>query len=134
MDFVITATGNKNVVTIEHLKKMKHNAVLGNIGHFDNEIDMYALDNYPGIKVVNIKDQLDKYIFPDGKAIIILAQGRLLNLGCATGHPSFIMSNSFTNHTLAQIELKENLKTKKYEKKVYVLPKELDALELVAKK
>ena len=91
MDFIITATGNKDVVTIEHMKKMKHNAILGNIGHFDNEIDMYALDNFPGIKLINIKDQLDKYIFPDGKAILVLASGRLLNLGCATGHPSFVM-------------------------------------------
>lgn len=91
MDFVITATGNKDVVTIEHMKKMKHNAILGNIGHFDNEIDMYSLDNFPEIKMITIKDQLDKYIFPDGKAILVLASGRLLNLGCATGHPSFVM-------------------------------------------
>lgn len=106
---------------------MKNNAIVGNIGHFDNEIDMAGLDSYPGIKVENIKEQVDRYEFPDGHSVIILAQGRLLNLGCATGHPSFVMSCSFSNQVLAQLDLWKNKDTDKYEKgKVYVLPKVLD--------
>lgn len=106
---------------------MKNNAIVGNIGHFDNEIDMAGLDSYPGIKVENIKEQVDRYEFPDGHSVIILAQGRLLNLGCATGHPSFVMSCSFSNQVLAQLDLWKNRDTDKYEKgKVYVLPKVLD--------
>lgn len=111
---------------------MKNNAIVGNIGHFDNEIDMAGLEGYPGIEKVEIKPQVDRYQFPDGHGVIILAQGRLLNLGCATGHPSFVMSCSFTNQTLAQIDLWENRNTDKYENgKVYKLPKELD--EMVAR-
>jgi len=107
--------------------KMKNNAIVGNIGHFDNEIDMDGLENTPGVKKTEIKPQVDRYQFEDGHGIIILAQGRLLNLGCATGHPSFVMSNSFTNQVLAQIDLWENRDTNKYERgQVYVLPKELD--------
>lgn len=106
---------------------MKNNAIVGNIGHFDNEIDMDGLEKIEGIKRIEIKPQVDRYVFPDGHGIIILAQGRLLNLGCATGHPSFVMSNSFTNQVIAQIDLWENRDTNKYEKgKVYVLPKNLD--------
>jgi len=118
----VTTTGNRDVITIEHMKAMKDQAIVCNIGHFDNEIQVDKLDNYPGIKKVNIKPQVDKYIFPDGHEIFLLAEGRLVNLGCATGHPSFVMSNSFTNQTLAQIELW----TKKYETGVYCLPKNLD--------
>jgi len=106
---------------------MKNNAIVGNIGHFDNEIDMEGLETYPGIKCMNIKDQVDRYEFPDGHGIILLAAGRLLNLCCATGHPSFVMSCSFSNQVLAQIELWEHKNDDKYAKgKVYVLPKELD--------
>jgi len=106
---------------------MKNNAIVGNIGHFDNEIDMAGVENYPGIKRTNIKAQVDRFEFPDGHGVIILAEGRLLNLGCATGHPSFVMSCSFTNQALAQIELWENRETDKYQRgKVYLLPKELD--------
>jgi len=109
------------------MAQMKNNAIVGNIGHFDNEIDMAGLDSYPGIKVENIKEQVDRYEFPDGHSVIILAQGRLLNLGCATGHPSFVMSCSFSNQVLAQLDLWKNKDTDKYEKgKVYVLPKVLD--------
>jgi len=104
-DIYVTATGNKGIIMAEHMAQMKNNAIVGNIGHFDNEIDMEGLDAYPGIKCTNIKEQVDRYEFPDGHGIIILAQGRLLNLGCATGHPSFVMSCSFTNQALAQIEL-----------------------------
>lgn len=126
-DIFITATGNKGIIMAEHMAKMKHNAIVGNIGHFDNEIDMEGLENWPGIKRINIKPQVDKYVFPDGHAVIILAEGRLLNLGCATGHPSFVMSNSFTNQVMAQVDLWINRDTGKYEKgQVYVLPKELD--------
>ncbi len=96
-DIFITATGNKKIITAEHMSKMKNNAIVGNIGHFDNEIDMNGLEKIPGIKKINIKPQLDKWVFPDGHAVLILAEGRLLNLGCATGHPSFVMSNSFSN-------------------------------------
>jgi adenosylhomocysteinase len=123
-DVVITATGNRDIVTVEHMAKMKHNAVLGNIGHFDNEIDMAGLAAYPGIERVNVKPQVDQWVFPDGKAIIVLSEGRLLNLGNATGHPSFVMSASFTNQTIAQIELFANADA--YPLGVHVLPKHLD--------
>jgi adenosylhomocysteinase len=123
-DLFITATGNKNVITIEHMAAMKHQAIVGNIGHFDNEIDMAGLSQYPGIVRVNVKPQVDKWVFPDKHAIIVLSEGRLLNLGNATGHPSFVMSNSFTNQTMAQIELFTN--QDRYENQVYVLPKHLD--------
>jgi len=123
-DIFITTTGNKNIITAEHMAKMKDKAIVGNIGHFDNEIDMAGLKKTPGIKKTNIKPQYDMWTFADGHSVMILAEGRLLNLGCATGHPSFVMSNSFTNQTIAQIELAIN--NKKYEKKVYVLPKHLD--------
>jgi len=123
-DIYVTATGNRDVITIEHMSKMKDQAIVCNIGHFDNEIQVSALQNYPGIKRVNIKPQVDKFVFPDGRQIYLLAEGRLVNLGCATGHPSFVMSNSFTNQVLAQIELWEN--KDKYEAKVYRLPKHLD--------
>ena len=126
-DIFVTATGNKGIIMAHHMAQMKNNAIVGNIGHFDNEIDMEGLDNYPGIKCTNIKDQVDRYQFPDGHGVIILAQGRLLNLGCATGHPSFVMSCSFANQALAQIDLWENRNNDKYAKgKVYKLPKELD--------
>merc|ERR1712167_437774 len=105
VDIFVSCTGNFNIITIDHMKKMKNNAIVGNIGHFDNEIDMAGLESFQGIKVENIKAQVDRYIFPDGHGIIVLASGRLLNLGCATGHPSFVMSCSFTNQTLAQLEL-----------------------------
>merc|ERR1712228_1005386 len=111
----------------EHMKSMKNNAIVGNIGHFDNEIEMAALENFPGIKVENIKPQVDRFVFPYGKGIIVLAEGRLLNLGCATGLPSFVMSCSFTNQTVAQLELWKEKDTGKYKRgKVYVLPKFLD--------
>ncbi len=118
----VTATGNKDIITLEHMMKMKDQAIVCNIGHFDNEIQMDRLNEMKGIKVINIKPQVDKYQFPDGHSIFILAEGRLVNLGCATGHPSFVMSNSFSNQTLAQIDLW----TKKYEIGVYRLPKYLD--------
>mgnify|MGYP001136855048 FL=1 len=118
----VTTTGNKDVVTAEHMSKMKDQAIVCNIGHFDNEIQVDKLENYPGVNRINIKPQVDKYVFPDGHAIFLLAEGRLVNLGCATGHPSFVMSNSFTNQTLAQIELWKN----NYETDVYRLPKHLD--------
>lgn len=118
----VTTTGNLDVITIEHLKKMKDQAIVCNIGHFDNEIQVEKLNNFPGIKMINIKPQVDKYVFPDGHAIFLLAEGRLVNLGCATGHPSFVMSNSFSNQTLAQLELWKN----NYEVGVYRLPKQLD--------
>jgi len=109
------------------MKKMKNNAIVGNIGHFDNEIDMAGIEGFEGIKVENIKPQVDRFVFPDGHGVIILASGRLLNLGCATGHPSFVMSCSFTNQALAQLDLLKNWKeTKKYENNVYLLPKLLD--------
>ena len=118
----VTTTGNRDVITIDHLSKMKDQAIVCNIGHFDNEIQVDALENFKGIKKINIKPQVDKYVFPDGHAIFLLAEGRLVNLGCATGHPSFVMSNSFSNQTLAQIELWTN----PYELGVYRLPKKLD--------
>jgi adenosylhomocysteinase len=123
-DIYVTTTGNQNIITAEHMAKMKDKAVISNIGHFDNEIDMAGLKKVKGIKKLNIKPQYDMWTFPDGHSVLILAEGRLMNLGCATGHPSFVMSNSFTNQTIAQIELAQNVK--KYEKKVYVLPKHLD--------
>ncbi len=123
-DVFVTATGNVDVVTVEHMAKMKDCAVVGNIGHFDNEIDMAGLKKVAGIRRVNIKPQYDAWVFPDGHRVLVLAEGRLLNLGCATGHPSFVMSSSFTNQMLAQIELATN--RERYERKVYVLPKRLD--------
>jgi adenosylhomocysteinase len=133
-DLFITATGNKNIITADHMSRMKHNAIVGNIGHFDNEIDMAGLADVPGIKRDGIKPQVDEWVFPpdadrNGHSIIVLAEGRLLNLGCATGHPSFVMSNSFTNQVLAQVELFTH--TDFYEKSVYTLPKHLD--EMVAR-
>merc|ERR1719324_156734 len=126
-DVFITTTGNKDIITLEHMKKMKNNAIVGNIGHFDNEIQMEELEKMPGIKVDNIKPQVDRFIFPDGHGIIMLASGRLLNLGCATGHPSFVMSCSFTNQVLAHLDLLKNWKeTKQYKNDVYLLPKALD--------
>merc|ERR1712213_45557 len=125
IDIFVTTTGNFNIVTLEHMQKMKNNAIVGNIGHFDNEIQMDRLENFPGIKVENIKPQVDRFVFPDGHGIIVLASGRLLNLGCATGHPSFVMSCSFTNQVLAQLDLLK-AKEKGYKNDVYLLPKELD--------
>jgi adenosylhomocysteinase len=121
-DVFVTATGNLDVITLEHMRAMKDCAIVGNIGHFDNEIDMAGLKK--AARRVNIKPQYDAFVFPDGHRVLVLAEGRLLNLGCATGHPSFVMSNSFTNQTLAQIELATN--RAKYERQVYVLPKHLD--------
>jgi adenosylhomocysteinase len=118
----VTTTGNRDIIRVEHIERMNDSAIICNIGHFDNEIQVEKLKKYPGIKLVNIKPQVDKYIFPDGHCVLLLADGRLVNLGCATGHPSFVMSNSFTNQTLAQIELY----TKEYEIGVYRLPKHLD--------
>jgi len=124
-DIFITTTGNKGIIREEHMSKMKNNAIVGNIGHFDNEIEMAELE--AATTRDNIKPQVDRYIYPDGHGVIVLAEGRLLNLGCATGHPSFVMSNSFTNQTLAQLELWQEKDSGKYETgKVYVLPKELD--------
>jgi adenosylhomocysteinase len=122
-DIFITATGNRDILTVDHMARMKDKAIVGNIGHFDNEIDMAGLKRR-GIKRVEIKPQYDEFIFPDGHSVLILAEGRLLNLGCATGHPSFVMSASFTNQVMAQIELHQN--NDRYEKKVYTLPKKLD--------
>merc|ERR1711972_91677 len=131
-DIFITTTGNFKIITLETMKKMKNNAIVGNISHFDNEIEMAALESCPGIKVENIKPQVDRFVFPDGHGIIVLAAGRLLNLGCATGHPSFVMSCSFTNQVLGQLDLLKNWKEGKgYKNEVYLLPKELD--EKVAK-
>jgi len=118
----VTATGNKDIITLEHMQKMKDQSIVCNIGHFDNEIQVDNLNELEGVKKINIKPQVDKYLFPDGHAIFILAEGRLVNLGCATGHPSFVMSNSFSNQTLAQIDLWKN----NYEIGVYRLPKYLD--------
>jgi len=118
----VTTTGNKNVITLEHMRKMKDQAIVCNIGHFDNEIEVDAMNEAKDIEMINIKPQVDKYVFPDGKAIFLLAQGRLVNLGCATGHPSFVMSNSFSNQTLAQLDLWAN----NYDVDVYRLPKKLD--------
>src|SRR3954449_2956483 len=123
-DIFITATGNKDIITAGDMARMKHQAIVGNIGHFDNEIDMAGLAKLAGIERVNIKPQVDEWVFPDGHSVIVLSEGRLLNLGNATGHPSFVMSNSFTNQSIAQIEL--FTKNDEYENKVYVLPKHLD--------
>jgi adenosylhomocysteinase len=123
-DIVVTATGCMNVVRAEHMRVMKDTAILCNIGHFDCEIDIAWLEKNPEIKEVNIKPQVDQFVFPDGKRLTILARGRLVNLGCANGHPSFVMSSSFSNQTIAQIELWQN--HAKYENKVYTLPKKLD--------
>jgi adenosylhomocysteinase len=122
-DIFITATGNHNIITVDHMAKMKDKAIVGNIGHFDNEIDMAGLKK-KNVTRINIKPQFDEFVFPDGHSVLVLAEGRLLNLGCATGHPSFVMSASFSNQVIAQIELFNH--TSKYEKKVYVLPKHLD--------
>jgi adenosylhomocysteinase len=124
VDIFVTATGNKDIITAEQMGRMKHQAIVGNIGHFDNEIDMAGLERVPGVDKINIKPQVDEWVFPDGHSIIVLSEGRLLNLGNATGHPSFVMSNSFTNQTIAQIEL--FTKNDEYELQVYVLPKHLD--------
>jgi adenosylhomocysteinase len=120
-DIFVTATGNVNVITHEHMQRMKHEAIVCNIGHFDSEIDIASLEKYPWEE---IKPQVDHVVFPDGKKLIVLAKGRLVNLGCGTGHPSFVMSASFSNQTIAQMEIFNN--PTKYEKKVYVLPKKLD--------
>lgn len=118
----VTTTGNKDIITLEHMKHMRDQAIVSNIGHFDNEIEMHELDTFDGAKKINIKPQVDKYVFNDGHEIYVLAEGRLVNLGCATGHSSFVMSNSFTNQVLAQIDLYTNDR----EVGVYVLPKKLD--------
>ncbi|THU46116.1 hypothetical protein C4D60_Mb09t01550 [Musa balbisiana] len=126
-DIFVTTTGNKDIIMVDQMKKMKNNAIVCNIGHFDNEIDMHGLETYPGVKRITIKPQTDRWVFPETNAgIIVLAEGRLMNLGCATGHPSFVMSCSFTNQVIAQLELWKEKATGKYEKKVYVLPKHLD--------
>jgi adenosylhomocysteinase len=118
----VTATGNKDIITLDHMRRMKDQAIVCNIGHFDNEIQVDDLNDSKGVTRINIKPQVDKYLFPDGHAIYILAEGRLVNLGCATGHPSFVMSNSFSNQTLAQLDLWKN----SYKPGVYMLPKYLD--------
>jgi adenosylhomocysteinase len=123
-DIFITATGNRDVITVEHMSRMKDKAIVANIGHFDNEIDMASLAALKGIKKEEIKPQYHEWTFPDGHSVLILAEGRLMNLGCATGHPSFVMSASFTNQVIAQVDLATN--HARYEKKVYVLPKHLD--------
>src|SRR5437762_4186500 len=123
-DIFITATGNHDIITVDNMARMKDKAIVGNIGHFDNEIDMAGLKKARGVKRINIKPQYDEYVFPDGHSVMILAEGRLLNLGCATGHPSFVMSASFTNQVMAQIELHQN--AGQYERRVYTLPKRLD--------
>jgi adenosylhomocysteinase len=123
-DIFITATGNKGVISAEHMARMKHQAIVGNIGHFDNEIDMAGIEADDSVERINIKPQVDEWKFPDGHSIIVLSEGRLLNLGNATGHPSFVMSNSFTNQVMAQIELHAN--NDAYEKQVYTLSKQLD--------
>ena len=124
VDIYVTATGNFNVITAEHMARMKHQAIVSNIGHFDNEIDMAGLKRMSDVRRTNIKPQVDEYVFPDGHSVIVLAEGRLMNLGCATGHPSFVMSNSFSNQVIAQIELFTHREF--YENKVYTLPKHLD--------
>merc|ERR1712084_114254 len=127
IDIFVSTTGNKDIITLEHMKKMKNNAIVGNIGHFDNEIEMEKLEKFQGIKIENIKPQVDRFVFPDGHGVIVLASGRLLNLGCATGHPSFVMSCSFTNQVLGQLDILKNWKENKgYKNQVYLLPKELD--------
>merc|ERR1711933_535864 len=132
IDIFVSTTGNKDIIKLDNMKKMKNNAIVGNIGHFDNEIEMDKLEKADGIKIENIKPQVDRYVFPDGHGIIVLASGRLLNLGCATGRPSFVMSCSFTNQVLGQLDLLDNWKNNKgYKNEVYLLPKALD--EKVAK-
>jgi adenosylhomocysteinase len=123
-DIYVTTTGNRDIITLEHLQKMKDQAIVCNIGHFDNEIQVDRLYKAPGVKRITIKPQYDQFVFPDGRSIYLLAEGRLVNLGCATGHPSFVMSNSFTNQTLAQLDLWKNRDT--YKIGVYRLPKHLD--------
>jgi len=123
-DIYVTTTGNKDIIRIDHMAKMKDQATVCNIGHFDNEIQIDALEKYDGIKKVNIKPQVDRYEFPEGHSIFMLAEGRLVNLGCATGHPSFVMSNSFANQVLAQLDLWKNKDV--YENKVYLIAKNLD--------
>jgi adenosylhomocysteinase len=123
-DIFVTATGNRDIITADHMRRMKDKAIVGNIGHFDNEIDMAGLKKVPGVKRVNIKPQYDEWVFPDGHSVLVLAEGRLLNLGCATGHPSFVMSASFTNQVLAQLELWQH--HGQYGRKVTMLPKHLD--------
>jgi adenosylhomocysteinase len=123
-DIYVTCTGNCDVITLEHMQRMKDQAIVCNIGHFDNEIQMARLNSAPGVQKITIKPQVDKYVFPDGRAIFVLAEGRLVNLGCAHGHPSFVMSNSFTNQTLAQLDLWRN--RERYKVGVYRLPKHLD--------
>jgi adenosylhomocysteinase len=123
-DIYVTCTGNRDIIRLEHMEKMKDQAIVCNIGHFDNEIQVDSLNAKPGVERINIKPQVDQYTFPGGPTIFLLAEGRLVNLGCATGHPSFVMSNSFSNQTLAQIDLWKNRDT--YERKVYTLPKKLD--------
>ena len=123
-DIYVSCTGNTDIITLEHMEKMKDQAIVCNIGHFDNEIQIDRLNAAKGVTKINIKPQVDKYTFPDGHSIFVLAEGRLVNLGCATGHPSFVMSNSFANQTLAQIDLWKNKDT--YKVDVYVLPKKLD--------
>src|SRR6202008_1825571 len=123
-DIFITATGNLNIITVDHMQRMKDKAIVGNIGHFDNEIDMAGLKKTKGIQRINIKPQYDEWKFADGHSVMVLAEGRLLNLGCAAGHPSFVMSASFTNPVIAPLELNGN--TGKYEKKVYMPPKPPD--------
>jgi len=125
-DIYVTATGNKDIIMASDMAKMKNNAIVSNIGHFDNEIDMEGLASWPGIKKINIKPQTDRWVFPDGHGVIVLAEGRLMNLGCATGHPSFVMSCSFTNQTLAQVDLWKHRNDGYYKKEVRVLPKALD--------
>ena len=126
-DIFVTTTGNKDIIMVDHMRKMKNNAIVCNIGHFDNEIDMLGLETYPSVKRITIKPQTDRWVFPDtNSGVIVLAEGRLMNLGCATGHPSFVMSCSFTNQVIAQLELWNERSSGKYEKKVYVLPKHLD--------
>merc|ERR1739838_1303705 len=127
IDIFVSTTGNKDIIKLDHMKKMKNNAIVGNIGHFDNEIEMDKLEKCEGVKIENIKAQVDRFVFPDGHGVIVLASGRLLNLGCATGHPSFVMSCSFTNQVLGQLDLLANWKQNKgYKNQVYLLPKNLD--------
>ena len=123
-DMFVTTTGNYGIIRIDHMRRMKDKAIVGNIGHFDNEIDMAGLKKEPGITRINVKPQYDEWRFADGHSVLLLAEGRLLNLGCATGHPSFVMSASFTNQVLAQLELHAN--AEQYGKSVAMLPKKLD--------
>ena len=126
-DIFVTTTGNKNIIMVHHMKQMKNNAIVCNIGHFDSEIDMHGLETYPGVKRITIKPQTDRWVFPEtNNSIIVLVEGCLMNLGCATGHPRFVMSCSFTNQVIAQLDLWKERGTGKYEKKAYVLPKHLD--------